>query len=1078
MRVVSSRKSSDLFTIKKTNMKNSPLHLFTRVGKMFYTVTAVTLAVCGIVAKAGMVTIQSGALPSQGQQPIGIKIFQLASHELTWGEWLAVRSWALNNGYDLGPGTGESPDHPVSTITWHDAIKFCNAASAVAGRTAVYYTSPKQDAVYRQGELDLTDACVKADADGYRLPTEWEWEYACRADTTTPYWYGEHSDPSPDNPYAWHTISTAKGDNVSPHQVGLKKPNPFGLHDMHGNVAEWTWNRYWDKADWRVQRGGSVALDNDITSNFRSPVPPAYRVYDVGLRLASSAIDCPPLADVIAAKQLSPRQHIPPLKPHYDPTNTAAVAAELVALLDPNNPVVQTVIERHRAGQSEQALEAYRDLFIERLRTAPGINVRPPKAPKDAQAIAQWSAEQEKAATIAKTNFDNLDNAGRAAPNSYHVPITWNFGMGFSNHSGGWFNVIRQIVTNPPEGTAPAELVPVRALANMTIHAATDDIARPLKDPRKSIGNQQVHMAEVLIRQARLMPFMRDAAAWEALGIDGLENGAIARFILPDGGDLEQSFNYNAGLFAASESIAELFHGREKTELVEQLHQAGIRRKRLFSSLRLASGTMPSVGNNSYGRDLLETNQPGDTFYDPLTAKLLDCMLYENKQQLGVPAYTSVAFPYSGYYLMRNGWNADSSALFFKSSRPGAGHNHPDNNGIELTAYGRHLLVDRESPPYSVDHLPDEQKKDYLWVMEYKGEHSRWTANNLLIDGCGQLPGLHNTGYESTIPNQPWFHSDSFDFVQGHWTRTFENAKPLAAEEFSAHAEKYGATEAEITVQLAAVKQHNAEPHQKFDATHTRQVIYLRAVNAWIVTDWAQREDRQPAASLTQLWKMPAPDLKPNRSYAEKDNKQHPLRPGFSKEHVTTDNQAQRVLTVHPNNTNLAILHAVPGTVKYTSYFGDKYPWRGWANASPSMVSGYVPAVDLHATFAADGPIVTVLVPIPQGQTYEQRVSAFAKEFKDGQTRIDLTFADGTRVEYVVAKQAADLTADNTTVNAEGLLVMNRNGSTEGLALIRTGGSSAFIIKNGKKQRTADISVPATFAWRETAAGLTPAYSK
>jgi hypothetical protein len=606
----------------------------------------------------------------------------------------------------------------------------------------------------------------------------------------------------------------------------------------------------------------------------------------------------------------------------------------------------------------------------------------------------------------------------------------------------------------------------------------SDDIARRLKDPRIRVGNQQMAKAKSLIHQARIIPGMRDADAWETLGIDRMKNGVIARFILPDGGDLEQSFNYNGSLFHVSESIAELFAGQTLPEWVEQLHVAGIRRKRLLNSLRLASGTMPSVGNNAYGRDLRETNQSGDTFYDPLTGKLLDCMLYENKKQLGVPVYTSIAFPYSGYYLMRNGWTPDSSALFFKSSRPGAGHGHPDNNGIELTAYGRHLLVDRESAPYNVGHLPKEQRRDCLWVWEYKDEHAPWTANNLRIDGCGQRPGVNNKGYSTTIPDQPWFHSDTFDFVQGHWTRTFENAAPMAAEEVRDHAEKYGATEAEIAAQLAAVKLHNAEPHQKFDATHTRQVIYLRSVNAWIVTDWAKREDGQPVRELTQLWHFPAPDLKPNRNFADKDNKQHPLRPGFSKEHVTTDDQAQRVFTFNPDNVNLAILHAVPGAVKYTSYFGDKYPWRGWANASPSMVSGYVPAVDLHATFSDGGPTVTLLVPIPQGQSYEQRVVAFSKAFKDGQTRINLTFVGGTKVEYVVARQPAELTAGDISVQSEALLVMNRNGSKEGLALTRTGGSYVFTMENGKLERKADISVPPDFNWRENAIGLMPDYSK
>lgn len=1049
--------------------------------KTFFTISvlaAVTLT--ANAADPGMVRIPPGTLP-QGSQPlVAIESFLLAPRELTWAEYGAVRAWALGQGYDIGPGNAQGPDYPASALTWYDAVKFCNAASELAGLTPVYYTSADQDTVYRQGELDLTDASVNTDADGYRLPTEWEWEYACRAGTTTPFWYGEYSDPSPGNPYAWRTIYNAKGDEVSPRAVGLKQPNPLGLYDMHGNVAEWTWDRYWDEADWRVQRGGSVALDSDITAGFRSPVPPAYRVYDVGLRLASSAADCPPLATVIEAKKLEVPQETTALNPGYDHTNPAEVAAELVALFDPQHPDVQPVIELQRGGKPEEALARYRDILIERLATAPGINYRAPKAPEDAQAIADWFAKQEITATTAKTSFDNLDNAGRAAPNSYQAPTTWDYGMGFANNSEKWFDVIRQIVSKPPDGMSPAALVPPRALANMVIYAATDDIARPLKDPRDCVGNQQIHMAKTLATQARLLPDMRDAAAWESLGIDRLQNGAIARFILPDGGDLEQSFNYNNGLFHSYESIAELFADRETPEWIERLRHLALHRTRLLNSLRMASGTMPSVGNNSYGRDLRETNQPGDTFSDPLAAQILDTLLYENEQQLGVPAYTSIAFPYSGYYLMRNGWTTDDSSLFFKSSRPGAGHNHADNNGIELAAYGRHLLVTRESPPYQAPQLPDAQRKDYLWVKEYKGEHARWTANNLLIDGCGQLPGFHNTGYENTIPNQPWFTSDNFDFVQGHWTRTFENGKPMDADEVREHAETYGATAEELAAQLEAVQEHNAEPYRRFDATHTRQVIYLRGANAWIVTDWAEKlevgDGNNPPPPLTQLWLFPAPGLGPNRSFAERNQKQNPLYPGFSEEHVTTDNEAQRVLTTNPDNVNLAILHAVPGGVEYTTHFGEKYPWRGWANEKPSMVSGYVPAVDLHATFPGGGPIVTLLVPIPEGQSFDQRVVAFDKDFADGQTRVRVEFDDGTKVDYVVANQPAKLTAGPAVAEAEALLTLTRDGATDGLAIAREGGGFAFDVVDGKMQRGAEITVPSGFEWKESAGGLTPVF--
>lgn len=347
------------------------------------------------------------------------------------------------------------------------------------------------------------------------------------------------------------------------------------------------------------------------------------------------------------------------------------------------------------------------------------------------------------------------------------------------------------------------------------------------------------------------------------------------------------------------------------------------------------------------------------------------------------------------------------------------------------------------------------------------------------------MPGFYNTGYEDTIPNQPWFSSDSFDFVQGHWTRVFENGKAMDADEVRENAEKYGATAEEVAAQLEAVDKHNTVPHRKFEATHTRQVIYLRPVNAWIVTDWAEKvgsagggTGAPPPSTFTQLWHFPAPGLSPNRSFADRNQKRHPLSPGFDEEHVTTDDQAQRVLTTHPGNVNLAILHAAPGEVDYTTYFGDKYPWRGWANVRPSMISGYVPAVDLHATFSGAGPIVTVLVPIPEGGTLAQRVTGFSKNFDHDQTRIKLSFAGGTEVEYVLARQPMELQAGEVSTRAEALLVMEHGGDRRGLALSRGGDNAAFRVSNGQMQRTTPILSPGGFTWQNTENGLVPDYRR
>jgi formylglycine-generating enzyme required for sulfatase activity len=180
--------------------------------------------------------------------------FWLKETEVTWEEWNRVRERAVAYGYtDLASGRNgyqgdESGDHPVTEITWWDAIKWCNAKSQIEGKTPVYLSTDSGDkaAVLKTG---TPVPKVRWEADGYRLPTEAEWEYACRdrkdADAgNSAFHSGPISstgvaplDPKLDE-VAWYGGNS--GGNTRPAKG--KTPNKLGLHDMHGNVAEWCWD--------------------------------------------------------------------------------------------------------------------------------------------------------------------------------------------------------------------------------------------------------------------------------------------------------------------------------------------------------------------------------------------------------------------------------------------------------------------------------------------------------------------------------------------------------------------------------------------------------------------------------------------------------------------------------------------------------------------------------------------------------------------------------------------------------------------------------------------------------------------
>lgn len=591
------------------------------------------------------------------------------------------------------------------------------------------------------------------------------------------------------------------------------------------------------------------------------------------------------------------------------------------------------------------------------------------------------------------------------------------------------------------------------------------------------IVNQQIEGTTNYFRYMCLFKDFTFCNQWIDDTVKILNDNVIGSFY-QDGGVLEKAFNYNRGTVDTAAGIARI--AQMAPEFLSKLGKISTLEKywgRLQEGYTSNTGIIPNVGN--------ESNVGTPDIWNNIENKTkMENSLAGNKA-LG---YNSVAYPYSGYVALRNGWNTDDLYLsFFNNDYRSSGHLITGTNAIlSLSAYGRTMLVSGGAPWYGYEYVSSQKFID-TWYDEINGyfqERSSRKLCTVMVNGKSQegsnkayspvlKRGYIISGAENLVkkvPDEPLNYrfgtNDSFDFTEGEWQGgyTYEDAEKVI---------------------------YQAETHNENDAgrmaDHKRSVIMVKDADLWLVFDEMKNMNGRKN-TYSQIWNFAA------------YNEENENLSGYTDEQVVLDKENNIVKTQDENGPNLNIMCISDSDLDYKKYYGTLEEGKtslGWSKGGKnSDMGGYTPRADVHVNWSDSGEIgktTKVLSILSPSKDTSNNVLKYENLSQGDDIHYYIETADGIKIDYYSSPEYKIYKRNSAEIMAKSLLLTQKDSIIKGMVFdgeyIQINGVTSkyntykdFMFEIGKNntlENTTEIAVPDTFEWVENADGsYTPVYNE